>query len=99
MRVIKPEQPNPKDLSHYPEELLTEMYRRMYLIRNFELKVNDLFLRGIMPGTIHLSHGQEATTVGTCLALVEKDVVGPAVVARRGGLVSGFRSGDRSLSL
>ncbi len=75
MRIIKPEQPNPKDLSNYPEELLTEMYRRMYLIRNFELKVNDLFLRGIMPGTIHLSHGQEATTVGTCLALDEKDVI------------------------
>jgi len=75
MRVIKPEQPNPKDLSNYPEELLIEMYRRMYLIRNFELRVNDLFLRGIMPGTIHLSHGQEATTVGTCLALDEKDVV------------------------
>jgi len=75
MRIIKPKQPNPKDLSNYPEELLTEMYRRMYLIRNFELRVNDLFLRGIMPGTIHLSHGQEATTVGACLALDEKDVI------------------------
>jgi pyruvate dehydrogenase E1 component alpha subunit len=47
----------------------------MFLIRHFELRVNDLFLRGLMPGTIHLSHGQEATTVGSCLALREDDVI------------------------
>jgi pyruvate dehydrogenase E1 component alpha subunit len=28
-----------------------------------------------MPGTIHLSHGQEATTVGSCLALQPEDVI------------------------
>lgn len=59
----------------YPDSLLVEMYERMYLIRSFELRVNDLFLRGLMPGTIHLSHGQEATTVGTCLALRQEDVI------------------------
>lgn len=75
MRIIKPEPAQLKDLKHYSKELLVEMYRRMYLIRNFELRVNDLYLRGLMPGTIHLSHGQEATTVGACLALNEDDVI------------------------
>lgn len=45
----------------------------MVLIRRFELRVNELFLRGLIPGTIHLSHGQEATAVGTCLALETND--------------------------
>lgn len=75
MRIKKPNPPEPKDLSDYPDDLLAEVYRRMFLIRNFELTVNDLFLRGLMPGTIHLSHGQEATTVGACLALREDDVI------------------------
>ena len=75
MRITKPEQPKRKDLSLYTEQLLLEMYRRMVLIRRFELKVNELYQKGIMPGTIHLSHGQEATTVGACLALHGDDVI------------------------
>ena len=75
MQIKKPKPPEPRELSGYEDGLLMEMYRRMFLIRNFELSVNDLFLRGLMPGTIHLSHGQEATTVGACLALHENDVV------------------------
>jgi pyruvate dehydrogenase E1 component alpha subunit len=47
----------------------------MLLIRRFELKVNELYQQGKMPGTIHLSHGQEATTVGACLALQQEDVI------------------------
>jgi TPP-dependent pyruvate/acetoin dehydrogenase alpha subunit len=62
-------------LDAYSTELLVEIYRRMYLIRHFEMKVNDLFLRGLMPGTIHLSHGQEATTVGACMALNPADFI------------------------
>ncbi len=75
MRIKTPDPPEPKALSDYSDELLREMYRRMYLIRQFELSVNDLFLRGMMPGTIHLSHGQEGTAVGTCLAIQEDDVI------------------------
>jgi TPP-dependent pyruvate/acetoin dehydrogenase alpha subunit len=75
MHIKKPNPPEPKDLSDYADDLLAEVYRRMFLIRNFELTVNDLFLRGLMPGTIHLSHGQEATAVGACLALREDDVI------------------------
>lgn len=75
MRIQKPNPPESRSLSGYDAGLLAEMYRRMVLIREFELRVNDLFLRGLMPGTIHLSHGQEATSVGACLALNQTDVI------------------------
>jgi TPP-dependent pyruvate/acetoin dehydrogenase alpha subunit len=75
LRIKKPQRPEPKTLSNYDVDLLAEMYRRMVLIRRFEEKVNELFLRGIMPGTIHLSLGQEATTVGACLALRDDDFI------------------------
>jgi TPP-dependent pyruvate/acetoin dehydrogenase alpha subunit len=75
VQIRKPDPPEPRDLYSYSDDLLAEMHRRMFLIRNFELTVNDLFLRGLMPGTIHLSHGQEATAVGTCLALRPDDVI------------------------
>jgi pyruvate dehydrogenase E1 component alpha subunit len=76
-----PDPPPPKAIESYAESLLAEMYRRMVLIRHFEQKVNELFLQGIMPGTIHLSLGQEATTVGACLALNLDDV---ATLTHRG---------------
>jgi pyruvate dehydrogenase E1 component alpha subunit len=49
------------------------MYRTMYLIRRFETIVNELFLRGKVPGTIHLCLGQEATLVGAVSALEDRD--------------------------
>jgi acetoin:2,6-dichlorophenolindophenol oxidoreductase subunit alpha len=75
MRIQKPNPPEARPTSGYDPGLLAEIYRRMKLIRDFELRVNDLFLRGLMPGTIHLSHGQEATTVGACLALRQEDLI------------------------
>jgi pyruvate dehydrogenase E1 component alpha subunit len=75
MRVVMPRQPADQDLSAYEPGLLLELFRRMVLIRSFEQRTNELFLRGLMPGTIHLSEGQEASAVGTCLALADDDVV------------------------
>ncbi len=75
MPIRMPDPPKPKAIADYDDMLLAELYRRMVLIRNFEQKVNELFLKGIMPGTIHLSLGQEATTVGACLALLPEDVI------------------------
>lgn len=54
---------------------LVEMYRMMVRIRKFELKVNELFLQGLIPGTIHLSHGQEAVAVGAISCLRKSDRV------------------------
>ena len=41
-----------------------DLFARMALIREFESRVNRLFLQGKIPGTIHLSQGQEACAVG-----------------------------------
>ncbi len=75
MKIQKPRPPVSKALDDYDDGLLAEMYRRMVLIRRFELRVNELFLKGVMPGTIHLSHGQEATTVGATMALRQDDLI------------------------
>jgi pyruvate dehydrogenase E1 component alpha subunit len=41
----------------------------MVLIRQFEEMVQNLFLRGLVPGTTHLCQGQEAVAVGVAAAL------------------------------
>jgi 2-oxoisovalerate dehydrogenase E1 component len=55
--------------------LLLELYRRMYLIRRFEVLARDLYRNGEIPGFIHLALGQEATAVGACYWLTEGDVI------------------------
>ncbi len=51
------------------------MYEKMYLIREYEESIYYLFLEGIMPGTIHQSHGEEACAVGTIYDLRKEDYV------------------------
>ena len=57
------------------KDLRLAMYRRMLLCRMFEDQVYYLFLQGRLPGTVHLSQGQEACAVGVCSALEEKDMI------------------------
>ena len=45
------------------------MYRRMRLIRAFELAAGELMESNRIPGSVHLSVGQEAVSVGVCAAL------------------------------
>ncbi|CDO05655.1 pyruvate dehydrogenase [Mycolicibacterium cosmeticum] len=47
----------------------------MWEIRRFEEAVDDLFARGLMHGTMHLSIGQEAVATGACLALTREDLI------------------------
>jgi acetoin:2,6-dichlorophenolindophenol oxidoreductase subunit alpha len=53
----------------------TTVLRTMWTIRRFEEAVDDLFARGLMHGTMHLSIGQEAVPVGACLALRDGDYI------------------------
>lgn len=50
-------------------------YRQMARIREFEEKVNELYLGGIMPGLAHLYSGEEAVAVGVCQALRPDDTI------------------------
>ncbi|WP_438824004.1 thiamine pyrophosphate-dependent dehydrogenase E1 component subunit alpha [Bacillus sp. JJ1773] len=54
---------------------LVELLYQMEVIRNFEEKVEKLFLQGKIPGTMHLCIGQEATAVGACAVLGEEDKI------------------------
>ena len=53
----------------------TSTLTTMWQIRRFEEAVDDLFARGLMHGTMHLSIGQEASDTGTCLALRDDDAI------------------------
>lgn len=46
---------------------------QLILIRRFEERVNDLYMQGLIPSTLHLYIGQEAVAVGTCAHLRESD--------------------------
>jgi pyruvate dehydrogenase E1 component alpha subunit len=59
----------------HSREFLLGLYERMVVIREFEDGVKFLFLEGAMPGTIHQCQGQEATAVGVCSALDDRDVI------------------------
>ena len=54
-------------------ELAEKVIGAMWRIRLFEEAVDELFARGLMHGTMHLSIGQEASATGVCLALQQGD--------------------------
>jgi acetoin:2,6-dichlorophenolindophenol oxidoreductase subunit alpha len=56
------------------EEWLT-MYRQMVRIRAFEVQVNDLYTKALMPGLAHLYIGEEAVAVGVCESLTKQDYI------------------------
>ena len=52
-----------------------EMLKRMILIRAFEEKAEELFMRNLVHGTMHLSVGEEAVAVGSIFALNREDYI------------------------
>ena len=63
------------NLTSYPKDLLAELFRRMVLVREFELRAIEERRGGLIPGFIHSCVGQEATAVGACLTLEPEDVI------------------------
>ena len=51
------------------------LFKKMLLVRAFEEKAGELFEQNLIPGFIHLSIGEEASSVGTCSVLREDDYV------------------------
>ena len=66
---------NGTQLENYTKENLLDFYRRMLLIREFELRAINERRGGLIPGFIHSCVGQEATAVGACNALNKDDVI------------------------
>ena len=62
-------------LNTLPREKLVWMLQRMCEIRYFEEKAEDLYVRGLVHGTMHLSIGQEAGSVGSIATLRPEDLI------------------------
>jgi pyruvate dehydrogenase E1 component alpha subunit len=56
-------------------ETLLSLYRTMVTIRKFEILAGEMFAAGKIPGFIHLSIGQEASSVGVCSVLRPDDYI------------------------
>ncbi|MDA4848683.1 pyruvate dehydrogenase (acetyl-transferring) E1 component subunit alpha [Hoeflea poritis] len=65
----------PFAIANYERQQLVEALRRMYLIRKFEEGAEDSYMRGLIHGTMHLSIGQEASAVGSCMPLAPDDQI------------------------
>jgi acetoin:2,6-dichlorophenolindophenol oxidoreductase subunit alpha len=52
-----------------------DLYRKMLTVRAFEEEAGKLFSENLIPGFIHLSIGEEASSVGTCSVLRGDDYV------------------------
>ncbi len=74
--MLKPTPSNiPFVIAHYPEASLIASLRKMYLIRKFEEGAEQCYTRGLIHGTMHLSIGQEASAVASCLPLQSDDQI------------------------
>lgn len=62
-------------LKELPLDRLTWMLQKMCEIRYFEEKAEDLYIRGLVHGTMHLSIGQEAGSVGSIGTLRPEDLI------------------------
>jgi pyruvate dehydrogenase E1 component alpha subunit len=61
-----------EQISH---DLLLAYYRKMLELRLFELKVQELYRNGRLPGFVHLYVGEEAVAVGVCSNLEAPDLI------------------------
>src|SRR3984885_10863022 len=60
---------------HISNELLFTYYKKILELRLFELKVQELYRNGRLPGFVHLYVGEEAVAVGVCSNLERPDLV------------------------
>ncbi|RUP08853.1 thiamine pyrophosphate-dependent dehydrogenase E1 component subunit alpha [Hyphomicrobium sp.] len=59
----------------HSREFLLDCYQSMVTIRVFEERVHEEFATGKIPGFVHLYAGEEASAVGICSQLDERDAI------------------------
>ena len=74
----------------YDKAFLGDMYKKMQSARKFEERVQWLFAQGMVHGTTHLGIGEEATAVGTIMALGANDYVFGTHRGHNQGLTKGL---------
>src|SRR5512147_1824787 len=55
--------------------LLLEIYKKMVSVRTFEETAADLFLKGQIPGFLHVYVGEEAVAAGVMAHLTDRDYI------------------------
>ena len=65
----------PYAIRAYSPDQLRAALKKMMLIRKFEEGAEDSYTRGLIHGTMHLSVGQEASAVGSCMSLDDEDKI------------------------
>lgn len=65
----------PYAIRAYSPEQLRGALKKMMLIRKFEEGAEESYTRGLIHGTMHLSIGQEASAVGSCMSLSDEDKI------------------------
>lgn len=73
--MAKDQQNLPFAIRHFAPEALKAALHKMHLIRLFEEGAEDSYTRGLIHGTMHLSIGQEASAVATCMELTDDDKI------------------------
>lgn len=63
------------NLSDYDKEELLNYHRGMLLIRRFEEKVNEMYVKAKIGGYCHLNNGEEACIVGAYSVLGQEDYI------------------------
>lgn len=59
----------------HTQELVARLYKKMSLIRRFELRLAEIYHTDAVKSPVHLSVGQEAIAVGICDSLEKSDIV------------------------
>lgn len=69
---------------------LLDLYERMFLVRECEMRLAERFNDGKIPGFIHLSIGQEAVAVGVASALRSEDTIASTHRGHGHGIAKGM---------
>jgi pyruvate dehydrogenase E1 component alpha subunit len=77
----------------FSDELYLSLYRMMILGRQFEVCVEQLATRGVIPASVHQGIGEEATQVGACQALNHEDYLIPTHRGHIAALAKGANPG------
>ena len=76
----------------YSTDKLKWIYSRMTLMREFDERVQQLFLQGKITGAIHVYCGEEAVAAGVCAHLRDADYITGTHRSHGHALAKGDRS-------
>lgn len=80
-------------------ENLTQAYRRMRRIRVFEDALHAEFAAGDIPGFVHLYAGEEASGVGVCMHLEDRDAIASTHRGHGHCIAKGVEAGPMMLEI